>query len=104
VTRQALHDPVVTCGHMTRIGIRSLRDNLTATIRRVRAGETFEVTHDGEPVAILAPVRKSRLEDLVATGEATPAAGPFDTSRPLIEPRGGKSVSEILQELRADRL
>ena len=89
---------------MTRIGIRSLRDNLTATIRRVRAGETFEVTHDGEPVAILAPVRKSRLEELVATGEATPAARPFDTSRPLIEPRGGKSVSEILQELRADRL
>jgi hypothetical protein len=27
-----------------------LRDNLTATIRRDRAGETFEVAHDGEPV------------------------------------------------------
>ena len=36
----------------SRIGIRELRDTLTATIRRVRSGETLEVTHDGEPVAI----------------------------------------------------
>jgi antitoxin (DNA-binding transcriptional repressor) of toxin-antitoxin stability system len=42
-----------------RIGIRELRDTLTATIRRVRAGETFEVTHDGVPVALLAPVPRA---------------------------------------------
>jgi prevent-host-death family protein len=51
---------------MVRIGIRELRDNLTSTIRRVRAGEAFEVTHDGEPVAILSPVKRSRLDELIA--------------------------------------
>ena len=53
----------------TRMGIRKLRDTLTSTIRRVRAGETIEVTHDGEPVAVLSPYRRSRLEQLIASGE-----------------------------------
>jgi prevent-host-death family protein len=47
----------------SRIGIRELRDTLTATIRRVRNGETLEITHDGEPVAILAPVRGDGFSD-----------------------------------------
>jgi len=89
---------------MVRIGIRELRDNLTATIRRVRAGEAFEVTHDGEPVAILSPVRRSRLEELIATGQATPAKRPLDLSRKRYPVTADRSVSEILDELRADRL
>jgi prevent-host-death family protein len=43
---------------MRRMGIRELRDNLTKTIRRVRAGETIEITHDGEPVALLTPISR----------------------------------------------
>src|SRR5436190_5861572 len=63
---------VVACGHMrSRIGIRELRDTLTATIRRVRSGETLEVTHDGVPVAVLAPVRGDRIQQLVAGGDVT---------------------------------
>ena len=89
---------------MVRIGIRELRDNLTATIRRVRAGESFEITHDGEPVAILTPVRRSRLDELIATGQATPAKRPLDLSRKRYPVTGGRSVSEILDDLRADRV
>ena len=56
-----------------RIGIRELRDTLTATIRRVRNGETLEVTHDGVPVAVLAPVRGDRVEQLLAGGDVDDA-------------------------------
>jgi prevent-host-death family protein len=87
---------------MVRIGIRELRDNLTATIRRVRAGESFEVTHDGEPVAILAPVRRSRIDELIATGQATPPQRPFDPTRQRFPNTSGRTMSEILDELRAD--
>jgi prevent-host-death family protein len=88
---------------VTRIGIRELRDSLTATIRRVRAGETFEVTHDGRPVAVLAPVRASRLEELLALGDATPAEDAFTLPEPVPN-LSGRSSDEIIEELRADRL
>jgi prevent-host-death family protein len=54
------------------MGIRELRDTLTKTIREVRAGETIEITHDGEPVALLSPVSKSRIDQLIAAGLVTP--------------------------------
>jgi prevent-host-death family protein len=87
----------------TRMGIRQLRDHLTATIRRVRAGETIEVTHDGEPVAVLSPYRRDRIEELVATGRIRPATRPL---YPLPDPlpiTGPMTASEALEEDRAGR-
>lgn len=55
----------------TPMGIRQLRDTLTATIRRVQRGETIEVTHHGEPVALLAPLPSDRIERLVSRGGVT---------------------------------
>ena len=56
---------------MRTIGIRDLRDTLTATIREVRAGETFAVTHDGLPVALLAPYPTDRIARLLRSGDVT---------------------------------
>jgi antitoxin (DNA-binding transcriptional repressor) of toxin-antitoxin stability system len=87
---------------MERIGIRELRDTLTVTLRRVRAGEAFEITHDGRPVALLTPIVPGRLARLVASGEVTPGT-PLD--RPL-RPRPaatGLTASEALERDRADR-
>ncbi|MBA3366997.1 MAG: prevent-host-death family protein [Actinobacteria bacterium] len=53
----------------SRIGIRDLRDHLTSTIRRVRQGETFEITHEKIPVAVLAPIRRGRIERLISAGD-----------------------------------
>jgi prevent-host-death family protein len=86
----------------SRIGIRELRDTLTATIRRVRNGETLEVTHDGEPVAILTPVRGDRIQRLVAGGDVTAPS-------PLTEPLRRFPVTveltaaEAIEEDRAER-
>ncbi len=79
---------------MTRMGIRELRDNLTKTIRRVRAGESIEITHDGEPVAVLSPLKRDRLEQLIASGEVTSGQA---VDRPLIPlpATGPMTASEI---------
>ncbi|MDQ3121116.1 MAG: type II toxin-antitoxin system prevent-host-death family antitoxin [Actinomycetota bacterium] len=86
----------------TRMGIRELRDTWTQAIRRVRAGETIEVTHDGEPVAVISPYRRSRLDQLIAEGRATPGR-PFRPPTRLVEAKGPKSASEIILEGREDR-
>lgn len=86
----------------TRMGIRELRDTLTSTIRRVRAGETVEVTHDGEPVALLVPIPKRRIDWLIATGRATPAKRPFRVPGPGLPVTGTMTASEALQQDRGD--
>jgi antitoxin (DNA-binding transcriptional repressor) of toxin-antitoxin stability system len=85
----------------SRIGIRELRDTLTATIRRVRKGETLEVTHDGEPVAILAPVRGDRIERLIGGGDV---AAPTPLKQPLrrFPVTGELTASEAIEEDRAE--
>jgi antitoxin (DNA-binding transcriptional repressor) of toxin-antitoxin stability system len=85
-----------------RIGIRELRDSLTATIRRVRAGESFEVTHDGTPVALLTPLPSGRLARLLARGDVAP---PRPLDRPLrrFPVTGPQTASEALAEDRSDR-
>jgi prevent-host-death family protein len=83
------------------MGIRELRDNLTKTIRRVRAGETVEITHDGVPVALLTPYPNGRLAQLIASGEATPGK---PLNRP-IEPlpvTGPMTASEALERDRSE--
>lgn len=87
-----------------RIGIRELRDDLTGTIRRVRTGETFVVTHHGEPVALLAPLPDDPVERLVRSGAAVRAHAPLDLR--ALRPRrasGQLSASEALAEDRDAR-
>ena len=87
---------------VTRMGIRQLRDSLTATLRRVRRGETIEVTHHGVPVAILVPVPADRIEHLVAAGDVSPAH-PLDHWPTRSPATGGLTASEALGEDRAER-
>ncbi len=85
-----------------RIGIRELRDTLAASIRRVRNGETLEVTHDGVPVAILAPVPQDRFLRLVAGGDVTPPAMPRQPLR-RYPVTGELSAGQAIEEDRAER-
>jgi len=89
-----------------RVGVRELRQNLSVYLRRVRGGQTLEVTERGQPVAVLAPLpdTDSVLSRLIASGRATaPVADLCDLGPPL-KRRRGKPLSEILQELREERL
>jgi prevent-host-death family protein len=86
-----------------RVGMRELRDNLSTVMRDVRRGETIEVTHRGEPVAVISPIARRQIDQLVAAGLATPARQSLDLS---IEPSpvtGPMTASEALDDDRAER-
>ena len=93
---------------MRRIGIRELRQDASKYLRLVKAGETIEVTDRGEPVARLTPVPpqpKSRWDELVERGEIIPATRSLaDLPPPLAPEPGMPSLSEILDEMREERL
>ncbi len=84
-----------------RMGVKQLRDTLTATIRRVRAGETIEVTHQDVVVAVLSPVDNDRISRLVASGEVALPTEPMGPFR-LHPVTGPMSASEAIEEDRAE--
>ena len=65
---------------MERVGVRELRQNLSVYLRRVKDGESLEVTEHGHPVAVLSPLRepKSVLDRMIAEGRVRPAIGSID--------------------------
>jgi prevent-host-death family protein len=85
----------------TKMGIRELRDTLTATIRRVQRGETIEVTHHGSPVAVLGPVPADRIERLIAAGDVE-ARRPLERALRRFPVTGDRSASQAIEDDRAD--
>lgn len=87
---------------VTKMGIRQLRDTLTATIRRVQRGETIEVTHHGSPVAVLSPLPEGRVERLVASGDVS-RGEPLDRRLRRFPVIGERSASQAIEDDRAER-
>jgi prevent-host-death family protein len=89
--------------YMGRVGIRELRQNATAVLRRVSAGEIVEVTDRGRAVARIVPMHEtSRLEQLQAEGRATGASGDVLDVKPIAPIAGKPVLSKVLADMRAD--
>ena len=87
--------------HMERIGVRELRQNASVYLRRVEAGESFEVSDRGRLVAIIGPIRRSGRERLIAEGRLRRGTGNvLDLGPALPLPEGTRPPSEVLEQLR----
>jgi prevent-host-death family protein len=92
---------------MDRVGVRELRQNLSVYLRRVRRGETLEVTERGQPVAVLHPIVAP--DDAFAHLEARGiplrrgAGNLADLPAPL-KMEFDRPLAEVLEESREDRI
>jgi prevent-host-death family protein len=90
---------------MERIGVRELRQNASRYLRRVEAGESFEVSDRGRPVAVLVPIRQSRRDQLIAEGRLRPAEAEgsiLHLPLPIELPDGVEGPSAVLARLREE--
>ena len=92
-----------------RIGIREPRQHASVYVDLVEKGQTVDITNRGRLVARLVPAGEpeSALERLVAAGiieRAEDPGSPLDIEPGPPVPPGHPTASEILQELREDRL
>ena len=88
---------------MQRVGVRELRQNASAVLRRVAAGEIVEVTDRGRAVARIVPMHEaSRLGQLLAEGRASGATGDLLDVKPIRQIAGKPVLSKILSDMRAD--
>ena len=87
------------------MGIRQLRADVAAAVRRAGAGEHIVVTVAGQPVAELGPLRAAdgqvRLADLVARGSviAPRRTGSWTPSAP-VPVWSGARLDRLLREIR----
>ena len=87
---------------MQQIGIRELRRQASAILRRVAAGETVEVTDRGRPVAVLLRSMPSGLARLEREGLVRRAEGDLLELVPVRLPAGSKAPSQVVSDGRAD--
>jgi prevent-host-death family protein len=86
-----------------RVGIRDLKQNASAVVRRAAEGEEIEITDRGRPVARMGPIgRGSAYDALVAAGRIRPGRGRLLEHEPLDPIPGRPTMSEALADLRAD--
>jgi prevent-host-death family protein len=87
---------------MERVGIRELRQNLSVYLRRVKRGESLEVTERGKTVARLVPPSTGDewLDKMILAGKIRPPSKPGPLPDPVKLPPGAKPLSEILEEMR----
>ena len=90
---------------MASVGVRELRNNVAAVLRRAAAGERIVVTVDGAPLAQLGPLDPRgtpTLEDLVATGlvRAPRRPGPAGAEPTPVDVAVDIRLDDVLAELR----
>ena len=88
--------------HMERVGVRELRRQASAILRRVAAGETVEVTDRGRPVAVLLKAMPRGLARLEQEGLLRRAEGELLEVVPVPLPPGAVAPSRLVAEGRAD--
>ncbi|MGH7775752.1 MAG: type II toxin-antitoxin system Phd/YefM family antitoxin [Candidatus Dormibacterales bacterium] len=88
------------------VGIRELRQQASAVLRRVVAGEVIDVTAHGHPIARIVPLRPGVLDQLIAEGRVSEQSGDLLDALTTLglpaEPQGSMLPSAALAELRAD--
>ena len=88
----------------TAVGVRDLRDHLSAYLDRVKAGEIFTVTEHGRPIAKL--VRddpgSARLLELAAQGRVTLPTGPRVRWADIPHVRYEGSIQDLMDEIRGE--
>jgi prevent-host-death family protein len=82
-------------------GIRELKEQLSANIRRVKAGETIVITDRGKPVGRLVPYSASladKLEVMKEIGFINWSGQPLPPLEPTVQNESEQLVSDLLLE------
>ena len=79
---------------------RQMRNQSAELLRRVEAGQSLVVTNNGRPVAVVSPVGRPVLDELVEQGLVRRAMRTLDSLRSIRRSRASINTAEILADVR----
>lgn len=85
----------------TETGIRQLKSNLSAYLRRVKAGETVVITEHGKPIGRIVPVAEpveERIQQLAQAGLVAWNGSRLPLTAPAAHLQGERTVADLLLE------
>ena len=85
---------------MKTITHREMRNNSADVLRRVAAGESFQISNNGRVTAVLSPVERPLLDELIERNHARPALKPLSSLREITPKDYAISSRELLDESR----
>ena len=83
------------------VGIRELKANLSACLRRAKSGETIVISERGKPIARIHPIDEplhDKLRDGARARHWSWNGRKWQPSVPTVKARGGMRVSDLLLE------
>lgn len=93
-----------TLCYMKTVSQRQMRNQSAELLRAVEGGESFVVTNNGKPVAVVSPYAdmQSPLERARSLGQTRPAQASVQSLREIQRRRIGVSSAELLRESRGE--
>jgi len=83
------------------VGVRELRDHLSAYLERVKAGESLTITEHGRPIArLIGSALPPGLVAMLARGEATMPTRPLSDLRKIRPIKFDGSTQDLIDEIR----
>ena len=83
--------------HMSKVGIRALKQNASAVVADAAAGQTITITDRGRPVALITPIPSSPLQGMLDSGQARPPRSDISN---LPDPAPGPDLASELAGMR----
>lgn len=87
---------------MRKVSIRTLNQETSKVLARVKRGEEIYLTERGEVIARIIPASSGPLDSLISTGRVQPATVRGPAPRPAIPTRGGLEAGTLLERMRAE--
>ena len=80
---------------MELVGIRELKQNASAVVRRVAAGDDVVISDRGRPVARMVPITNSPFEDLILRGLVDQSVREIESLPAPIDPPAGAASKTV---------
>jgi prevent-host-death family protein len=87
---------------VSEVSIRTLNQETSKVLARVKGGEEITVTERGEVIARILPASAGPLDALISTGRVQPATVRGPAPRPTIPMRSGLDAGTLLERMRAE--
>jgi prevent-host-death family protein len=87
---------------MSEVSIRTLNQETSKVLARVKSGEEIAVTERGEVIARITPASPGPLDPLISAGRVRPATVRGPAPRPTIPMNNGPDAGALVQQMRAE--